>query len=482
MLPWQTNRIFIISQNLSYIRVFAGKSRRSNYPTQTEVANPFIYERLFLSFIVVKNVVKLQDLRFAATRSCCLFLEPEHICLHVIKPKVRVRVVGHIDVGVAHNVFELHGIHPLARHLRAERMAANMGSDLRQLVLVDAVVLRHGILEVLLPVKRHTGLLVLVEEQEPAHTVHHGLHRRLGTVRDHPPEALRNALGHRNVSHAAAGLRPLDVVTHVAGALKLLADADAPALEIDVPHREPAELGDAEPRVQQDVERVVIAGVVAIASNEVEEPPLLLGGQRLTRNLIVHKNGRKLEIERVSANEVIFLRELERRSQNAAYGMDRAVALPVIPLQGNEPFLRVEGRDVAYPPAAELVARKEVEHRLVPGSRGRPHCRLGLRVLGGELENGHVLGGNVVEEVPLDPLLKLAQARARPLPLRREIMGCQGPRVDAARLAFCVHVLEAVAAVLPLALPATEDAPLHVLSSSHPLAPFHRRKEPQCDS
>lgn len=88
-----------------------------------------------------------------------------------------IRVERHLYVGMTHDVFQLRRVHALARHLRAEGMAADMGRDLRKLLLIDSVVLRHRVLKILLPVQGDAGHLVLIKEQEAAYPVDRGFAR-----------------------------------------------------------------------------------------------------------------------------------------------------------------------------------------------------------------------------------------------------------------------------------------------------------------
>ena len=80
-----------------------------------------------------------------------------------------VRVVRHANVRVPHDVLELCGVHPLASHLGAERVTADMRGNLGKLLLVDAIVLAERELEVLLPVHRNLRHTVFVQKQESAH-------------------------------------------------------------------------------------------------------------------------------------------------------------------------------------------------------------------------------------------------------------------------------------------------------------------------
>ena len=179
-----------------------------------------------------------------------------------------IRVERHLCVGMAHDIVQLRGVHALARHLRAEGMAADMGRDLRKLLLIDAVVLRHRILNILLPVQGDAGYLVLVEEQEATYPVDHGFACGVRAIQKNTLEARRDGVRHGNVADTALRFRTLYVTTHVAGLLELLVHPYATLIEVKIIHRETAGLGNAEPGIQGDEEGVAIALVALVVRRE----------------------------------------------------------------------------------------------------------------------------------------------------------------------------------------------------------------------
>ena len=192
----------------------------------------------------------------------------EHVRFHVIETEVGIRVERHLYVGMAHDVFQLRRVHALVHHLRAEGMAADMGRDLRKLLLIDVVVLRHRVLKILLPVQGDAEHLVLIEEQEAAYPVDHGFARRAQAVRENTLEARGDGVRHGDVTDTALCLRTLYVIAHIAGALELLVHPYAALFEVEIIHREAAELGNAEPGVQEGEEGVVIALIVLVVRRE----------------------------------------------------------------------------------------------------------------------------------------------------------------------------------------------------------------------
>ncbi len=353
-----------------------------------------------------------------------------------------------------------------------------MGRDLRKLLLIDAVVLRHRVLKILLPMQGDAGHLVLIEEQEAAYPVDHGFARRARAIRKNTLEARGDGVRHGNVTDTALRLRTLYVIAHVTGSLELLVHPYTALFEVEIIHREAAELGNAEPGVQEDEEGVVIAPVVLVVRHEIEEPALLLGGKGLACDHVVHQHGGKLEVEGIPADKVVLLRHLKRGLQDPAYCVNGAVALPMDVLEVDEPFLGLERRDVANTARAELVLCKVVEYRLVASAGGLLDRGFRLGVAQCKIVDRHVVRHDVIEQVALYPLLKIPQAGADLLPLRCKVASCQGPRVDATRPPLCIDVLVAVAPVFPLRLPTSEEAPLTVLSNSHFSAPFGIEKSP----
>ena len=155
-------------------------------------------------------------------------------------------------------------------------MSADMRGNLGKLLLVDAIVLTERELEVLFPMHRNLRHAVFVQKQESAHPVNDGLGGWVGTLLKDCLEAFLDFLGHGYVSLAAFRFGAFDVVPHIAAPLQLLADADASVFEIEVRFCEAAELRDAQPRVEEDVERFVISRVMLISLDEIEEPALVL--------------------------------------------------------------------------------------------------------------------------------------------------------------------------------------------------------------
>ena len=391
---------------------------------------------------------------------------------------MRVDVVGDVDVRMPHDVLELRGVHAVAGHLAAERVPAHVRRDLRQLVLVDAVVLLDAPAEVVLPVQGDLRIAVLVQEDEPADTVHDGLLRGSLPSIDDGPEALRDLGGHGHEALSAAGLRPLDVVASARGALELLVDSDEGIVEVDVVHSEAAELGDAQPRVEQDVEPLVVLAVGLVAPGEFQEASLISRAQCVPSDHVVGQDGRELEVEGVPADQVVFLSQLECGPQHTPDAMNGAVGLAKVPLQTDEPLLGVERRHVVNLPCAEGVCLKEVQDGLVAGLRGLSGGRLGICVLAGELQDGRPVGGDVREQVLQDPLFDVAQALARlPAPWC-DVFGCQGPRVDAAPCALRVGVAVIVPTIRALALARPQDAVLRIPSIGHCWSPFRMEGSP----
>lgn len=393
-----------------------------------------------------------------------------------------VRVVCHANVRVPHDVLELRGVHPLTSHLGAERVSAYMRGNLGKFLFVDAIVLAEGELEVLLPVHRNLRHVVFVQKQESAHPVNDGLDRWVGTLLKDCLETFFDFLGHGHESLAAFRFGAFDVVPHIAAPLQLLVDADASVFEIEVRFCEAAELRDAQPRVEEDVEHFVISRVMLISLDEIEEPALVLWGQGLARNGVVDEHGGELEVERVAPDEVVFLRKLESWAKYSSNAVNRAVAFPELALKIDEPIFRVERRYIAGFPASELVLGERVHNRLIACARSRAHRRLGRDVLFNQFENGHPAWCNAVKQIALHLLLDFAEAQPRLFTLGREVVRGERPRVLVLRLASRVFELEIVLAVRALSLSLAKDAPLAVFPRGHSCHLLSLRMRPDAAS
>ena len=126
-----------------------------------------------------------------------------------------IGVQRNADVAVAHDILQCFGIHPVLCHLGAERMSADMGRDLRQLHLIDLIVLLYDMLEILLPMERDHRHPVLIKEKESGMSSNDGLELRLSTRIKDLSEASLNLRRHRHHALSAFGLGVLDHLFHL---------------------------------------------------------------------------------------------------------------------------------------------------------------------------------------------------------------------------------------------------------------------------
>ena len=126
-----------------------------------------------------------------------------------------VGVQRNADVAVAHDVLQRFGIHPVLCHFGAERVPANMGRDLRQLHLIDLVVLLYDMLEILLPMEGDHRHPVLIKEKESGMPANDGLDLRLCTRLQDPAEASLNLRRHGHHTGATFGLGVLNDIFHL---------------------------------------------------------------------------------------------------------------------------------------------------------------------------------------------------------------------------------------------------------------------------
>ena len=83
------------------------------------------------------------------------------------------------------------------------------------------------------------------------------------------------------------GIRDSDVVLHTACSLELFINPYAPILKIEVIFGKPAELGDAQSRIEEDVECLIVAGEMIIVLHELKKPALICRRQGFSGDRII---------------------------------------------------------------------------------------------------------------------------------------------------------------------------------------------------
>ena len=79
-----------------------------------------------------------------------------------------------------------------------------------------------------------------------------------------------------------------DHVPHVAGALELMIDVEDLVLQVNIPDRQTAELGNPDPRVEQDVNHGVVLAVTVVVMDKLQEFVHLLFRDRFSCHGIIH--------------------------------------------------------------------------------------------------------------------------------------------------------------------------------------------------
>ena len=120
------------------------------------------------------------------------------------------------------------------------------GGDLRQLHLIDLIVLLYDMLEILLPMERDHRHPVLIKEKESGMSVNDGFDLRLCARIKDLSEANLNFRRHRYHALSAFGLGVLNHIFHLRRAQKLMVNDDLMAAEINTGPGQSAKLGDSQ--------------------------------------------------------------------------------------------------------------------------------------------------------------------------------------------------------------------------------------------
>ncbi len=136
-------------------------------------------------------------------------------------------------------------------------MTAHMRRDLRKFHAIDAIILLHRLLEVLLPVHRHHQLSILIEPKESGVPINHSLHLQLRSSGKNALKCFIHIILHRNHSCTGIGLCCINI-DQCSGLLKLVINIDGSVLHIQIMNRQPCELRYTHPRLKQNVHPVII--------------------------------------------------------------------------------------------------------------------------------------------------------------------------------------------------------------------------------
>ena len=173
-----------------------------------------------------------------------------------------VGIQRYANVAVTHDVLQCLGIHTGFGHIGAECVPAHMGRDLGHLYLVNAVVLVQGVLEVMLPMHCHHRAVILVKEQEARIAVNGRLDQGRLSVCQDSLETGVNIVFHRKRSCSCVGLGGFNVLCAITSPLKLMVNSDGLVLHIQVADSQSHKLRDSQPRVEQDIDSIVILAII----------------------------------------------------------------------------------------------------------------------------------------------------------------------------------------------------------------------------
>jgi hypothetical protein len=184
-------------------------------------------------------------------------LDHFHFFLGIVELDVGVHVQGDANVAVAHQVLQGLGAHPGQGHVGAVGVTAHVRGDMRQLVLVGAVVFLQDMLKILLPVLGYHGKAPVIIEKKLPHPVDNGFHFRRPPLPEDGHKAPVHLIRHGQQPGPGLGFGGQDVIFTV-GFLELLVHVDGPFLQIDVIHCQCAEFRDPQPGMEQDVDPFVV--------------------------------------------------------------------------------------------------------------------------------------------------------------------------------------------------------------------------------
>ena len=211
---------------------------------------------------------------------------------------MRIGVESDADIRMSHQVLKHLRVHPGLRHIGAVGVTAHMRRDLRKLHAINAIILLHRMLEVLLPVHRHHRLSILIEPKESGVPVNHGLHLQLRPSGKNALKCFIHIVLHRNHSGTGIGLCRINV-NQCPGLLKLMVNVDSSILHIQIMNCQSCKLRYTHPRLEQNVHPVIIPAVVRIIFDKIKERSFLLSCNGFTSSGIVDQHGHHLKLKRI---------------------------------------------------------------------------------------------------------------------------------------------------------------------------------------
>ena len=109
--------------------------------------------------------------------------------------------------------------------------------------------------------------------------------------------------------------------------LELVVDGDLPALHVDIRDGQSGEFTDPQTGMKEDVQRVIVHGIVRVCPDELQIRPLLRQGQGLPGAAVIGHGVRGPEVERVLADQVVVDSHPEGRPQDFHDRLNRTVVI-----------------------------------------------------------------------------------------------------------------------------------------------------------
>ena len=193
--------------------------------------------------------------------------------------------------------------------------------------------------QVLLPMKGDHWLIVLVEKQKSSISVYHRFYFRCYSIGKNTTETRHNFLAHRHIADTAFRFRSLNYILHLRCSLQLVVYLDTLLVELKIGDRQPAELRDSQPRVKENIDRIVVSAEMLIFLDEFQKITLLLTGNCFSGDGIVYDHRCQFKSKRIFTDQIIIYRQLKSRSQNTSDGVNRAVPSAIHLLKLDQPRL-----------------------------------------------------------------------------------------------------------------------------------------------
>ena len=200
---------------------------------------------------------------------------------------------------MTHDILQRLWIHSGFRHIRTESVSTYMRSYFGHLNAVNLVIFLNNMFQVLLPMKSDHWLIVLVEKQKSSISVYHRFYFRCYPIGKNTTETRHNFLAHRHIADTAFCFGRIDHILHLGSSLKLMVYLDTLLVELKIGDRQPAELRDSQPRVKENIDRIVVSAEMLIFLDEFQKITLLLTGNCFSGDGIVYDHRCQFKSKRI---------------------------------------------------------------------------------------------------------------------------------------------------------------------------------------